>query len=138
MDNYKRYNLCFSRKKTCPSPVQNGSPIKEKNFVTCFDIGKVPRSPGKWNWNQVSFFAIHFHFWTMCLASQAKLKGKQNFPLTYLLHLGHFFISCFLDSVIIPSWVGVIYLILRQIPFWNNIFLIYFHDIFHLGIFIVF
>ena len=34
-------------------------------FVSCFSIGKVPRSPGKWNWNLLSFLAIHFHFWTM-------------------------------------------------------------------------
>ena len=27
----------------------NGYCVYEKKFVSCFDIGEVPRSPGKWN-----------------------------------------------------------------------------------------
>ena len=36
-------------------------PIIEKN-VSCFDIGEVPRSPGKWNWNWLSFLPFIFSF----------------------------------------------------------------------------
>ena len=45
----------------------NGIIIIEKKNVSCFDIGEVPRSPGKWNWNRLSFFGIHFQFRTMCI-----------------------------------------------------------------------
>ena len=31
------------------------SPIIEKEIISCFDIGDIPRSPGKWNWNRLSF-----------------------------------------------------------------------------------
>ena len=31
-------------------------------FVTCFDIGEVPRSPGKLNWNRLSFLPFVFIF----------------------------------------------------------------------------
>ena len=44
------------------------SPIIESFFVSCFDVGEVPRRPGKWNWNWLYFFAFHFHFRTMCSA----------------------------------------------------------------------
>ena len=37
-------------------------PIIEKNLVSCFDIGEVPRSPGKWNWNLLSFLPFIFTF----------------------------------------------------------------------------
>ena len=43
------------------------SPTIEKKIIACFDIEEVPRSPWKWNWNLLYFFAIHFHFRTMCL-----------------------------------------------------------------------
>ena len=31
-------------------------------FVSCFDIGEVPRSPGKWNWNWLYFLPFTFTF----------------------------------------------------------------------------
>ena len=34
----------------------------KKKFVSCFDIGEVPRSPGKWNWNWLYFLPIIFTF----------------------------------------------------------------------------
>ena len=34
----------------------------KKNFVSCFDIREVPRSPGKWNWDLLSFFPFIFIF----------------------------------------------------------------------------
>jgi hypothetical protein len=37
-------------------------PIIEKKIVSCFDIGEVPRSPGKWNWNRLSFLPFIFSF----------------------------------------------------------------------------
>ena len=39
-----------------------GCPIIEKNVVSCFDIGEVPRSPGKWNWNWLYFLPFIFTF----------------------------------------------------------------------------
>ena len=36
--------------------------IIEKKIVSCFDIGKVPRSPGKLNWNWLSFLPFIFIF----------------------------------------------------------------------------
>ena len=38
------------------------SPIMKKIFVSCFDIGEVSRSPGKWNWNWLYFFPFIFTF----------------------------------------------------------------------------
>ena len=38
------------------------SPIMKKNFVSCSDIGEVPRSPGKWNWNRLYFLPFIFTF----------------------------------------------------------------------------
>ena len=34
----------------------------KKIFVSCFDIGEVPRSPGKWNWNWLYFLPFIFTF----------------------------------------------------------------------------
>ena len=34
----------------------------KKKFVSCFDIGEVPRSPGKWNWNWLYFLPFIFTF----------------------------------------------------------------------------
>ena len=34
----------------------------KKNSVSCFDIGEVPRSPGKWNWNWLYFLPFIFTF----------------------------------------------------------------------------
>ena len=34
----------------------------KKIFVSCFDIGEVPRSPGKWNWNWLYFLLFIFTF----------------------------------------------------------------------------
>ena len=31
-------------------------------FVSCFDIGEVPRSPWKWNWNWLYFLPFIFTF----------------------------------------------------------------------------
>ena len=31
-----------------------------KNFVSCFDIGEVPTSPGKVNWNRLRFLPFIF------------------------------------------------------------------------------
>ena len=38
------------------------SPTIEKMFVSCFDIGEVPRRPGKRNWNLLSFLPFIFTF----------------------------------------------------------------------------
>ena len=38
------------------------SPIMKKIFVSCFDIGEVSRSPGKWNWNWLYFLPFIFTF----------------------------------------------------------------------------
>ena len=38
------------------------SSIIEKKIVSCFDIGEVPKSPGKWNWNLLYFFPSIFTF----------------------------------------------------------------------------
>ena len=38
------------------------SPIMKKKFVSCFDIKKVPRSPGKRNWNWLYFLPFIFTF----------------------------------------------------------------------------
>ena len=38
------------------------SPIMKKKIVSCFDIGEVPRSPGKWNWNWLYFLPFFFTF----------------------------------------------------------------------------
>ena len=34
----------------------------KKIFVSCFDIGEVPKSPGKWNWNLFYFLSFIFTF----------------------------------------------------------------------------
>ena len=34
----------------------------KKKFISCFDIGEVPRSPGKWNWNWLYFLPFIFTF----------------------------------------------------------------------------
>ena len=34
----------------------------QKKKVFCFDIREVPRSPGKWNWNQLYFLPFIFTF----------------------------------------------------------------------------
>ena len=34
----------------------------KKKFVSCFDIGEVPRSHGKWNWNWLYFLPFIFNF----------------------------------------------------------------------------
>ena len=38
------------------------SPIMKKKIVSCFDIGEVPRSPGKWNLNWLYFLPFIFTF----------------------------------------------------------------------------
>ena len=38
------------------------SPIMKKKIVSCFDIGAVPRSPGKRNWNWLYFLSFIFTF----------------------------------------------------------------------------
>ena len=38
------------------------SPIMKMFFVSCSDIGEVPRSPGKWNWNWLYFLPFIFTF----------------------------------------------------------------------------
>ena len=47
-----------------PLPKQMGSSLRSnhKKNVSCFDIGEVPRSPGKWNWNWLSFLPFIFIF----------------------------------------------------------------------------
>ena len=34
----------------------------KKKIVSCFDIGEVPRNPGKWNWNWLYFLPFIFTF----------------------------------------------------------------------------
>ena len=42
-------------------PSRNFPNLKTRN-VSCFDMGEVPRSPGKWNWNRLSFLPFIFSF----------------------------------------------------------------------------
>ena len=42
-------------------------------FVSCFDIGEVPRSPGKWNWNWLYFLPFIFTFEQAVYVIQAHL-----------------------------------------------------------------
>ena len=53
------------------------SPIMKKNFISCFDIGEVPRSHGKWNWNWLYFLPLIFTF------EQGALSGYCSFN-TYI------------------------------------------------------
>ena len=63
-------NATFDISKKCLGPVHLHpktdkwdylqSPIMKKIFVACFDIGEVPRSPGKWNWNWLYFLPFIF------------------------------------------------------------------------------
>ena len=62
LDNYKKI-------RSCPSAYQNRymglSPISRDIFcecVSCFDIGEVPKSPGKWKWNRLSILPFSFSF----------------------------------------------------------------------------
>ena len=61
------------------------SPIIELFFVSCFDIGEVPRSPWKWNWNLLYFLPFIFTF-EQCAVSigfsmETNGKGADNsFP----------------------------------------------------------
>ena len=54
-------------------------------FVSCFDIGEVPRSPWKWNWNLLYFLPFIFTF-EQCAVSigfsmETNDKGADNsFP----------------------------------------------------------
>ena len=41
------------------SPKSN---YEKKKNVCCLDIGEVPRSPGKWNWNWLYFLPFIFTF----------------------------------------------------------------------------
>ena len=43
----------------------------KKKIVSCFDIGEVPRSPGKWNWNWLYFLPFIFTF-------EQGAKGEQR------------------------------------------------------------
>ena len=71
MYNYKKCNFWRLKKKIL-GPVHLHpktdkwdylwSPIMKKIFVSCFDIGEVPRSPGKWNWNWLYFLPYIFTF----------------------------------------------------------------------------
>ena len=38
------------------------SNYEKKKIVSCFDIGEVPRSPGKWNWNWPYLLPFIFTF----------------------------------------------------------------------------
>ena len=59
--------------------------IIEKKIVSCFDIGEVHRSPGKWNSNQISFLQFIFIF-KQCDSSctePANSKLKPNNPTAF-------------------------------------------------------
>ena len=63
MNNYKIIQLSTFQKNIqvlsiCFSKQINGI----ISTVQCFDIGEVPRSPGKWNWNLLSFLPFIFTF----------------------------------------------------------------------------
>ena len=70
----------------------------KKKFVSCFDIGEVPRSPGKWNWHRLTFFPFIFTF-AQCvvflLTELATYKMKANF---YISRRDLFPIVMFYDS----------------------------------------
>ena len=50
----------------------------KKKIVSCFDIGEVPRSPGKWNWNWLYFLPFIFTFeqGDRALGGQKRAKNK--------------------------------------------------------------
>ena len=58
----------------------------EKKNVSCFDTRKVPRSPGKWNWNWLYFLPFIFTFEQGDLSVFLVYKNKyrnQIFLFTY-------------------------------------------------------
>ena len=70
MDNYKKCNFWHLKKILSPVHLHPKadkwdylrSPIMKKKFVSCFDIGEVPRSLWKWNWNWLYFLPFIFTF----------------------------------------------------------------------------
>ena len=58
------------------------SPIIDFFFVSCFDIREVPRSPGKWNWDRLSFLPFIFIFeqceWVLKHFKALMLKSKRG------------------------------------------------------------
>ena len=64
------------------------SPIIEFFFVSCFDIREVPRSPGKWNWNRLSFLPFIFSF-EQCDLGET-LSRSQSSLLVEALHFYSF------------------------------------------------
>ena len=74
-------------------------PIIEIFFLSCFDIGEVPRSPGKWNWNRLSFLPFIFSF-EQCAFRSHSINSK--------FHIDHIRAH---TSDYIPK---------RHIIFWSN------------------
>ena len=66
MDNYIKCNFWHFKKMLGPVHLLPKMdkweylriPIIDFFFVSCFDIGEVPRSPWKWNWNWLYFLPL--------------------------------------------------------------------------------
>ena len=56
----------------------------KKKIVSCFDIRELPKRPGKWNWDLLSFFPFIFIF-EHCDHIQTDMGIEQNFK--YLIKL---------------------------------------------------
>ena len=50
-----------------------------KKILSCFDIGEVPKSPEKWNWNQINFLQFIFIFiFQQCVGKLANHNGIRS------------------------------------------------------------
>ena len=69
MDNYQKCNFWHFKKysRSCPSASKTDKwdYLRSPNSISCFDIEEVPKSPGKWKWNLLSFLPFIFTFKTM-------------------------------------------------------------------------
>ena len=58
--------------------------LQKKKIVSCFDIGEVFKSPGKWNWNWLRFLRFIFSF------EQCEAILLVNYLLSKILFTGNF------------------------------------------------
>ena len=73
--------------------------IDKCDFVSCFDIREVPRSPVKWNWNRLSFLQFIFSFEQCELEGHFQFRWKNaKFAVHKLFWSGNVFVIQILDS----------------------------------------
>ena len=106
MDNYKKCNFWHFKKNLGPVHLLTKTnkwdylwcPIIEKKIVSCFDIGEVPRSPGKWNWNLLYFLPFICTF-EQCEINFGPSKAwKLGWKSSSINMMGSFISSCWLIS----------------------------------------